>query len=579
MFNETDKNEQTLYSYDANDRLTSEMYTGTQTTQEEPQVTTTTNTSQTTYAYNKTQQTSKTKVEGTIATTQTFSYNRQGLMASVITETSNESELKRVDYSYDTAGNRVGSSQYEASTQSPVTWTLQTSTRYLTDSQNPTGYSQVLQETHYSGGGLSKKIIYTVAHDQISQATFTIDTSGLQTLASNLFFGTDGHGSVRLLYDAAAAIAQQAGLQQIYQYDAYGNLLMIGQVSHLSTITPLTTYLYSGESFDFCIGQQYLRARWYDPRTGRFNQLDPFAGNSSDPQSFHKYAYVHGDPVNGVDPSGEFAQLLAYTRNAVSSSAALSFARSAISLLAKHWQLAIVANLLTRVRLDTADRPQSINVVNRVSELAELANASYDGYSSRSVLGGAWRQLEIPDRLTDSVGYTVKGWTNGQGRVVIGFAGTDDLYDVAVDAINVFGVTTSQYRRAISIADWAVNTFGQNSVEFTGHSLGGGLAAAAAYRTGRPATTFNAAGISLLSYTTNAVAQGLSPIVAKPSITNYYVPGDALSLAQDYSFLVNASGIHIALPNPAILMRPSLKHKMATVLMAIDDWRREISGS
>ena len=50
----------------------------------------------------------------------------------------------------------------------------------------------------------------------------------------------------------------------------------------------------------------YLRARWYDASTGRFNRLDPFFGNLTDPQSLHKYAYVHGDPVNGIDPTGLF---------------------------------------------------------------------------------------------------------------------------------------------------------------------------------------------------------------------------------------------------------------------------------
>ena len=30
---------------------------------------------------------------------------------------------------------------------------------------------------------------------------------------------------------------------------------------------------------------------------GRFNRLDPFAGNMQDPQSLHKYTDVHGDPI------------------------------------------------------------------------------------------------------------------------------------------------------------------------------------------------------------------------------------------------------------------------------------------
>lgn len=43
----------------------------------------------------------------------------------------------------------------------------------------------------------------------------------------------------------------------------------------------------------------------YQSSNGRFDHLDPFFGDKTDPQSFHKYGYVHGDPVNGIDPTGE----------------------------------------------------------------------------------------------------------------------------------------------------------------------------------------------------------------------------------------------------------------------------------
>jgi RHS repeat-associated protein len=65
--------------------------------------------------------------------------------------------------------------------------------------------------------------------------------------------------------------------------------------------------LYSGEQFDSKIGQQYLRARYYDPATGRFNRLDPFFGNLNDPQSLHKYLYTCGDPITYTDPNGEMS--------------------------------------------------------------------------------------------------------------------------------------------------------------------------------------------------------------------------------------------------------------------------------
>ncbi len=48
----------------------------------------------------------------------------------------------------------------------------------------------------------------------------------------------------------------------------------------------------------------------YDPTTGRFSNLDPFAGNLKDPQSLHKYAYTHDDPVTNIDPTGEYALII-----------------------------------------------------------------------------------------------------------------------------------------------------------------------------------------------------------------------------------------------------------------------------
>ncbi len=77
-------------------------------------------------------------------------------------------------------------------------------------------------------------------------------------------------------------------------------------VQNISIGQRLSSFGYSGEHFDANVQQQYLRARFYNPANGRFNRLDPFAGNIRSPQSLHKYAYVHGDPVQGVDPTGMF---------------------------------------------------------------------------------------------------------------------------------------------------------------------------------------------------------------------------------------------------------------------------------
>jgi RHS repeat-associated protein len=117
---------------------------------------------------------------------------------------------------------------------------------------------------------------------------------------SPLFLLYDGHGSTRGLVDALGLPLSG----QIYAYDAYGNPLGFDPAA------ALTTLLYSGEQLDRLTGLQYLRARYYSPSTGTFNRLDPFAGNTQDPLSLHRYLYTHGDPVQGVDPTGMFEGLV-----------------------------------------------------------------------------------------------------------------------------------------------------------------------------------------------------------------------------------------------------------------------------
>jgi RHS repeat-associated protein len=93
----------------------------------------------------------------------------------------------------------------------------------------------------------------------------------------------------------------------IDSYDAFGN-----EVNHTGT-TP-NNYLYRGEQYDPDLGLYYLRARYYNPLTGRFMSRDPFdpklidaSGNPVDPRMLHKYLFAGGDPVNWLDPSGKEA--------------------------------------------------------------------------------------------------------------------------------------------------------------------------------------------------------------------------------------------------------------------------------
>jgi RHS repeat-associated protein len=64
------------------------------------------------------------------------------------------------------------------------------------------------------------------------------------------------------------------------------------------------SYSYNGEEYDPLTGLQYLRARYYDPNSGRFTTADTYPGMPTDPLSYNVYSYAENDPVNYADPSG-----------------------------------------------------------------------------------------------------------------------------------------------------------------------------------------------------------------------------------------------------------------------------------
>ena len=81
---------------------------------------------------------------------------------------------------------------------------------------------------------------------------------------------------------------------QTYKYDAFGNIL-----SQSGTLT--NPFTYTGREFDSESGLYYLRARYLDPRIGRFLQEDPIGLDGGDVNFF---LYVGQNPINFTDPSG-----------------------------------------------------------------------------------------------------------------------------------------------------------------------------------------------------------------------------------------------------------------------------------
>ncbi|MDY7079580.1 MAG: RHS repeat-associated core domain-containing protein [Chloroflexota bacterium] len=102
----------------------------------------------------------------------------------------------------------------------------------------------------------------------------------------------DALGSVRQVADGAGSVVSSR------EWTPFGVELGVGQAG----------LGYTGEWWDASVGLQYLRARWYAPRVGRFTRRDPWPGTLYGPQSLDIYPYAANNPVLYADASGECPQ-------------------------------------------------------------------------------------------------------------------------------------------------------------------------------------------------------------------------------------------------------------------------------
>jgi RHS repeat-associated protein len=117
-----------------------------------------------------------------------------------------------------------------------------------------------------------------------------------QNIVGRQYYLGDTLGSVRQLVNPVGAVTLARS------YEPFGKLLSTAG-------NPLTRYGYTGEWTD-PTNLVYLRARYYDPATGRFISKDPVRGLASLPQTLNPYTYAVNNPIRYTDPSGEYIETL-----------------------------------------------------------------------------------------------------------------------------------------------------------------------------------------------------------------------------------------------------------------------------
>lgn len=198
----------------------------------------------------------------TTDSTQTYSYDQEERVTSITP--SSGSTLK---YGYDGLGNRL----YKT--------VGTTTTRFVNDIYG--SLPNVIAETN-SLNSIQKYYLY--GEDMISQ--------GGSSSNSRQYFLPDAQGNVRFVTDSNGNKIRSVN------YDPFGNVRSENGTSD-------TNYRFSREQSDPESGMYFLRARYYDPQTGRFITKDPLKGDLADTQSQNPYTYSYNNPLNLSDPSGK----------------------------------------------------------------------------------------------------------------------------------------------------------------------------------------------------------------------------------------------------------------------------------
>jgi len=194
-----------------------------------------------------------TKVVGTNTTSYAWDYENR--MTTVTLPGSGGT----VSFKYDPFGRRI----YKSSSSGTSV--------YAYDGDNP------IEETNSSGGVVAR----------YAQTQNVDEPLAMLRSSTTSYYQADGLDSVSSLSNAAGALAQT------YTFDSFGNTT----ASTGSLTNPLR---YTGREFDSETSLYYMRARYFDPATGRFLSEDPITFTGG----INFYRYAKNNPGNLVDPFG-----------------------------------------------------------------------------------------------------------------------------------------------------------------------------------------------------------------------------------------------------------------------------------
>ena len=266
---------------------------------------------------------------------ETYGYDALYRLTSV-----NYASGRRTRFAYDAAGNRTSRTEaYPGSAPFTVNSTYDAADQLTQEASRTRSYTA---NGDLTDDGPSRSFYWNMQHllsrvDDNGTATFTYDAEGRRVQQarggivtsyvvntvpkiSEVLIETSGATTIDFVYGhdllyvingaevyfphadglgSTVAATNSAGQPtSTLEYEVFGSLMSGGRPAWF-------TRLFSGEENDGNL--IYLRARYYEPATGRFLSRDPFPMDTSDTQSVNRYIYVKNNPINSTDPTGQFA--------------------------------------------------------------------------------------------------------------------------------------------------------------------------------------------------------------------------------------------------------------------------------
>ncbi len=218
-------------------------------------------------------------------------------------------------------------------------------------------------------------------------------TRGVDTVCSEQGEGNRHHHVRDELGSALFLLDEAHNITKACRYDAFGNLLEeSGQAPN--------RLLYTGQEYDRETGQYYLRARYYNPETGRFTQEDTYRGDG-----LNLYAYCANNPVKYVDPTGHGIELYGVNKQQPGAEGTGEIGTTRVG----RWMSQEEYNQMVQTGQVQMSGDNKVHVANP---------ANIDAFGKQAPIGSIYVEFDVPSNTLSAGGADGWGIINGPGSLM-----------------------------------------------------------------------------------------------------------------------------------------------------------------